>query len=291
MVVNKSSGSLGPSETFLRAQLNGLPCHVTPLIGNPGFRCKEGVEGRYLMSRGLLSLGFRWLSRSVGLTSLSAQDTESLVKYIERENFDVVLAQYGPTAVTVMNACKHLGVPLVVHFHGFDAYSEYVLGRYEFQYKQLFKQAAAIIAVSTHMKTQLINLGSDPEKTIYSSCGAELPEQARACPSKAGLKYIMVGRLTHKKAPLISIRAFKQLVDLYPEATLDIVGDGALREDSEKLVASLGIQKNITFHGVQPHEKVIEYMASSRCFIQHSVCAPNGDRPAINGIKGLLKTI
>jgi len=49
VVINKDGRGLGPSETFLRAHIEGLPCKVFTLIGNPGYRQLDfGDEYLYL---------------------------------------------------------------------------------------------------------------------------------------------------------------------------------------------------------------------------------------------------
>ena len=47
------------------------------------------------------------------------------------------------TGVGVLGTCQELNIPLIVHFHGYDAYLRRVLDRYEQAYKKnvcLFKR-------------------------------------------------------------------------------------------------------------------------------------------------------
>jgi hypothetical protein len=69
--------------------------------------------------------------------------------------------------VKVMIACRQLNLPLIVHFHGFDASVRVILDEYGSQYRAMFEQAARIIAVSQAMRRKLIALGAAPEKVEY----------------------------------------------------------------------------------------------------------------------------
>ena len=68
IVICKDGGYLGPSETFVWAHINGLPCNVITLIGNPGYRSVLSTN-KYLLSRRLIPLGTRWLFRQAGFTT------------------------------------------------------------------------------------------------------------------------------------------------------------------------------------------------------------------------------
>ena len=275
-VVNKDGFNIDPSETFLKAQLEGMKCETISLIGYPGKRCINSEE-RFLPSRKLLPLAFRWLGRRLALATTDEQDVDSLCKYIKSEKIDLVLAEYGPTAVSVMAACARADVPLVAHFHGWDAYTQYNIATYGERYKHLFEQVAAVVAVSNHMREQLISLGANPENIFHNACGAEVSGELRAYPAKADKRYIMVGRLTEKKAPICSIKAFSMLLEEHPDAVLEVIGDGDMRAECEELCDQLGIAGSVSFHGARPHADVLAGLARARCFIQHSVRAKDGD--------------
>ncbi len=277
VIINKDDNRLGASETFLRAHIKDLPCDAIPLIGNPGYRCLDANKELYVPSRSTLSLGFRWLGRQIGVTTLSAQDRRALSRFLRRKGVNAVLAEYGQTAVSVMDACRDASVPLIAHFHGWDAYSEFEIKQNAEGYRRLFKQAAAIIAVSKHMRNQLLTLGANPEKTYHNSCGAEIPAGLIATPSQVNKRFLMVGRLTEKKAPFVSIMAFAKVAILHPDVRLDIIGSGHLKDACIQLCESLSLNDRVVFHGEQSHKVVLAFMAKARCFIQHSVRAPGGD--------------
>ena len=280
VIVNKDGSALDPSETFLHAHINQMPCDVFSLIGNPGYRMVRegsGGDGKYLASRTLVPLALRWALRQVNGQTVAEQDTRALRRYLAANNIDAVLAEYGPTAVTVMEACRQAGIPLIAQFHGYDAFSDNVVDELLPGYIQLFGCAAAIVGVSSHMCEKLRDMGAPQEKLFHNACGAEVSEQRIAAPGDAGPRFVMVGRLVEKKAPFVSLLAFARVASEFSEAELEVVGDGPLMAPCQQLSRALGIEERVTFAGARPHDYVMSTLSNARCFIQHSVRAPDGD--------------
>ncbi|GGC72851.1 glycosyltransferase [Marinobacter halophilus] len=279
VVVNKDGSEFGPSETFLHAHINGMPCSVMSLVGNPGYRMlRTGSSGpgAYLASRSVLPLGLRWLQRKMSGCTVATQDTAALKRFLVSNGISAVLAEYGPTAVSVMEACKQAKVPLVAQFHGYDAYRESLLTELEGSYRQLFENATAIVGVSTHMCEQLSKLGAPADKLFHNACGAEVSAEAAELPEQAPT-FLMVGRLVEKKAPFVSILAFADLLKHVPDARLEVIGDGPLKSPCLQMAKALSVDDRITFSGAQPHDYVLKAMKQASGFIQHSVRAPDGD--------------
>jgi glycosyltransferase involved in cell wall biosynthesis len=251
------------------------------LVGNPGYRMLRSASsgpGSYLASRSVVPLGLRWLQRKVTGRSVAAQDTHALERFLLSNEIDAVLAEYGPTAVSVMEACEQAGVPLIAQFHGYDAYRESLLAEFEKGYRQLFKSAAAVVGVSTHMCEQLAKLGAPADKLFHNACGAEVPSETPETSAKEQVPtFLMVGRLVEKKAPFVSILAFAELVKAVPDARLEVIGDGPLKSPCAQLAKALSVDDRITFSGARPHDYVLKAMTRVSGFVQHSVRAPDGD--------------
>lgn len=279
VIVNKSTGEIRVSETFLHAHIENLPFDILPLIGSPGLRknVSRGDVSNYITSRSFFPLAYRWLCRKLTGTTVWEQDTKTLSKFLKASRVDVVLAEYGLTGASVVDACIKSQVPLVVHFHGYDAYRKEFINKYDDYYQRMFEYSAAIIGVSKHMCEQLVQLGAPQNKVFHNACGAALPESAKANPGSAEPRFLMVGRLVEKKAPFISVLAFAMVKNSCPGATLTVIGDGPLINSCVQLARTLGVENSVFFKGAQDHETVLLEMTQSRCFIQHSVTAPDGD--------------
>ena len=101
------------SETFVRANLAGLPFAVQAYFG----------DERPLHDANRLVYGLAvWLSKvftRLGLLRLASWPAANVARALIRQHQpDLVLAEFGFHAVRVMNAAAATGVPFVVHFRG-----------------------------------------------------------------------------------------------------------------------------------------------------------------------------
>ena len=273
------------TETFIEAHRRYLPgavlrldCDPFPIISESG--------------RPLISIFHPWIHRAMGrLLGLSSSRADGilarmvparlresiLARHLRSQRIGVVLAEYGPTGVAVRRACKAARLPLVVHFHGYDAYQQETLNRYASDYRRLFNEASTIVAVSRHMCDQLIDLGATQEKVEFNPYGVDVDSISKAVPENAPPVFLAVGRFVAKKAPDVTIDAFARISARFPDARLEIIGDGPLRESCREQARHLGVEESVTFHGPLSHPEVGKAMTRVRCFVQHSVTAESGD--------------
>jgi glycosyltransferase involved in cell wall biosynthesis len=198
--------------------------------------------------------------------------TYFLSNYLKREKIDIVLAEYGVTGTYVCEACKKSGTPLIVHFHGFDAFEVKTLEK--FDYKKMFDYAQSIIAVSTDMFEQLIKLGANRNKVHLIPYGVLTNQFKQTIPSKNSNIVIAVGRFTLKKAPQLSIQAFKLVLEKIPNVKLQMIGKGELFDECNLLIKQLGIEKSIELLGIKTPDEISEYLSKAKIFIQHSMFNP-----------------
>lgn len=258
------------SETFIRAHLERLPARTVLVAGRPpkvGSRPVLSIPERaaYKMRRALLREG------------LERETTVAYVRAFRRHGVAAVLAEYGTAGVLVMDACRQLALPLIVHFHGYDASVRSVLEENAEAYREMFRRAAAIIAVSEAMRRKLISLGAPPAKVHVIPCGVDCSAFDRSDPTSAPPVLLAVGRFIEKKAPQLTIEAFSRAHRVVPQARLRMVGDGPLLDECRALAKKLDIADAVAFLGAQPHAVVQEEMRRARGFVQHSVEAANGD--------------
>lgn len=265
------------SETFIRAHIERLPARVV-LLAQGWY---NGTTTPVLPKPFLFGLkGMRVLARDTGFPASLVQklDTLALTRFFKRNHVDVVLAEYGMAGAQIADACVQAGIPLVVHFHGYDAYNEpLVLHAYREQYRRLFAVASAIIAVSQDMEQQLMSLGAPRNKLFYNVYGVDTTLFALSKPADNPPLFVAVGRFVNKKAPHITLLAFHKVVQACPDARLVMIGDGVLWESCNMLVKALHIESQVTFTGPQPHAEVAAMMHKARAFVQHSL------RPPVSG--------
>jgi len=141
----------------------------------------------------------------------------------------------------------------------------------------MFEIASAIVAVSRDMEQQLIALGAPQDKVHYCPCGVDVELFDGADPATSKPTFVATGRFVDKKAPYLTLLAFRTVVSRIPEARLVFFGDGPLLDTCRQLAKTLGLSGHIEFRGPRPNGEVAETLRSSRAFVQHSIRPMDGD--------------
>lgn len=269
------------SESFIQAHLDRLPYNTYHFhsIVKRGYYPIFDHESTPLFSASLpinyLETGLERLTGSISLGYYMRE--QAMLKRIKALNIHAILAEYGPSGVMMSNVAQKSGIPLIVHFHGRDAYHYNTIEKYGQKYKRMFRIAKKIVAVSEDMKRQLMDLGCQEEKMVVTACGPNQYFDIDIDRSGLGTVFLSTGRFTPKKAPLITIRAFEKTLKEVPNAQLNMIADGPLWKEAKDLANELGIGDRIRFVGPVEHKNIINYFSKSTAFLQHSIRAEDGD--------------
>jgi len=147
-------------------------------------------------------------------------------------------------------------------------------------YAKLFETVDAVTVNSEFTRAQVLKLGCPSNKLHKLSVGLDLDEFAfreRSPEPGKPIRVLTVARLVRKKGHEFSIRAFAKARQEHPQLHYDIVGDGPLRKELEKLVDDLGLRSTVTFHGACDISEVHRRMAESHIFMLASVSV-DGDQ-------------
>ena len=268
------------TETFIRANLRGLPFDVVAYCGDEvpwrGARLRLAYGLAILMSKLLSRIGCHqaatWLPSRVA------------IRICQQVRPQVVLAEFGFHAVRIMELVPATGLPLIVHFRGADASSQRFVGRLKGRYQRLFKLAAAVVVKSRPMRDTIMSL-CPPERSgslpvLISPSGADPERFGReaANPACATPQILAVGRFVAKKGPLITLEAFAEAASTRPDLHLVMVGEGPLLQAARVRAHELGVAGRVRFKGLCSPEQIADLMRQSRAFVQHSIKGPDGDQ-------------
>ena len=272
-IVSRSQNAY--SETFIQAHkhIPGVNVHFY----------YENLIPTTLETKGILQTTFPWWKRIIvrnlrrlSLSPFKDISEDAFAWLLQKEKIDCVLAEYGLTGAEIFPVCKALKLPLLVHFHGYDASVHRVLQQFKTSYKKMFQYASAIIVVSKMMQRKIEELGCPADKIIYNPYGPK--DCFLDIESSLSQKlFVSVGRFVDKKAPYYTILAFNQVLQTYPDARLVIGGDGPLLNTCTNLVRYLGIEHAVSLPGVITPDEFSGYLRIARAYVQHSVTAMNGD--------------
>ncbi len=262
------------SETFIAAhikRLQGVQCVLVD-----GDLPNRVLDGPLLLHRGGMGQVMDHLR-----ARMAGGDTQDLLRkriaaLLRRERIDVMLAEYGICADALIDPCARAGVPLVAHFHGYDAHKTAKLDQVD-NYKRLFIAAAGLVVVSRAMEQQLLALGAPREKVVYNCYGIDVDQFTAGSPAEAAPHFVAVGRFVEKKAPQLTLSAFELLLKKVPDARLTMVGQGPLWESCLQRVRDASWNDRVQLPGVKTPAEIGDLLRGSRAFVQHSVRALSGD--------------
>jgi glycosyltransferase involved in cell wall biosynthesis len=121
-------------------------------------------------------------------------------------------------------------------------------------------------------------VGVPEEKVHIIPCCVNIPEKLPVRTPSDIVHCLAVGRMVGKKAPLKLLESFRLAMQSNSNLHLDYVGTGPLFKKAQEYVKEHGLQNQVTLHGGQPHQVVLDMLQSSDLFLQHSVVDPeSGD--------------
>ncbi len=186
------------------------------------------------------------------------------------------LRQHQPAILHTHNPSPHqygalsrvgTGVPVLVHTkHGRN---QTLTGRGLLLERIANRMTDVVIAVS-HDAAEVAHdsegLPWNRIRIIHNGVAASTAAPVRT--HGTGWRAVHVARLNHVKDQATLLRAARLVLDANPAFRLDIVGDGELRLDLERLAAELGLQDAVTFHGF--HADVRPFLDAADIFVLSS---------------------
>lgn len=276
------------SETFVSRQVETLRADVvarrinTPLPADkPGkFRVLSLENGSAGITLKLHTYALKVGSRLLGTPTYYWHPLQHRLfeKHLRQLQPAVVLAQFGTSGINCYPVCRKLGIPLVIHFHGYDASQLLQNKHYVRNLRELRAYVSGVVVVNEDMVGELTRIGFGPEKIFNIPYGVPI-EDFRPAPKAFGpvFRFLMVGRLVPKKSPLNALKAFEQCADHNDTVELTVIGDGPLFEETARYVQHSRHKEKINMRGAQPQAVVKELLGKAHVFIQHSVTAASKD--------------
>lgn len=226
--------------------------------------------------------GMTGLYRYDSLLQAEKNKRSFLEKTLKIERPDIIHAHFGVQGCVILPVALSLKIPLIVSFHGYDAYRLPNEAGWLEKLQALFAGANLITVVSEVMREQLIKLGCPAQKLKLIHVGkkiADYPFHNGA--DKLIRNFVSIGRLQSKKGYVDCIQAFAFLIGKFPDLTLKIIGTGEAEAALRQLVASSPANNNIEFLGAIAHNEVKKHLSLADAFILCSKTGVNGDMEGI----------
>lgn len=194
-----------------------------------------------------------------------------IAQFIKREKIDLVHTHNAVAHVKGAAAARKYKIPLVHTKHGnvlpFRSWKSRWLN------KRAARYAQKVVAVSDCVRETVIKgYGLSEEKVVRIHNGIDInrfhPKQQYDLNEEV-IRLGAVGRLSKEKDIPTMLKAFALVLKEFPQAELNIVGDGAQREVLEELVDDLGIAVSVHFLGMR--DNISEILPKFDLFLQTSL--------------------
>ena len=284
-----------PSETFVARHLHGLapgrtvavstslpppaepvwsapPCHVRLADTRPAplrARAANLVAGLRGRPRGR----WRWVP--------SSADLDHLARVIDRSGVEVVLVEYLDLFLPLVPWLVRRDLRVFAHAHGYDVSARLRSPWWREQY-QAYNEVDGVVTVSQHARERLAGIGLDPDRVSVIPCGVDVAATVDVRPRRETVHLAAVGRMVEKKAPLLTIEAFRRAGMEVEGLRMTMIGDGPLLAEARAAVRAGGLTDRVRLLGARPHHDVLALYADADVFVQHSVVSPrNGDEEGL----------
>ncbi len=275
-VIVKKVGGL--SETFIRRHVEQLQPDRTVVIA---LTKSEADAGHWDVNCPQLILD-EVSSRKTVLARLSSRVTQRLLRkkdselsiakaFLQAHRVEVIMSEYLDASLRWLPLAQALGIPFYAHAHGYDI-SRCLRDKYwQRRYRQELSPAAGIITMNQLSRQRLIDLGIPPEKIHVIPYGVDVPPQPCQRHPQETVKCLAVGRMVGKKAPILTLDAFRRASERCPNLHLDYIGGGPLLSAARQYILAFGIAEKVTLHGNQSNAIVHQLMQEADMFLQHSM--------------------
>lgn len=193
---------------------------------------------------------------------------QSLKVIHENMPYKVIHCNNGVESGVILSAAKKLGIPVrVAHSHAvFSPDSSVRKIITEHYRREISKNATCLIGCSEFACSLFLN--SQYNRIVYNSYDEEkFVYQDVKDIKEHSLKLIQVGRYDKNKNQIFSLKILKEILKVFPDATLDLVGsNGGAEEISLRTVANeLGITDSVLFY--RSNADILALLSQSDAFL------------------------
>lgn len=193
-------------------------------------------------------------------------------KYFRQHSCDVYHFEFSGLAISYMPVFNKLTGKIVVSCRGTaEKVKPLTDPARKKQLQQLFSKVDRIHCVSQDMADTIKEFGTDGKNLFINRPAIDATVFKRSQPYTNKNIILSVGRLTFQKGYLIGLLAFREVVQLRPDAQWKIVGDGPCKEEVIFYIHSMDLQNNVELAGKKNRDEIIELYNEAGIFFLPSV--------------------
>jgi len=202
-----------------------------------------------------------------------------LLPMLTKEKFDVIDANAYISALGGYLPALFRGTPIVCTIHDIygKSWAEYVGKRWALLGRSIEKTLlhvpfTKIITVSDASKKLLVSEGVDKKSIVVIHNGVDYKTFAGVKSRRNRNKIIYVGRFVELKNIPDLLKAFVIVSKKNPKSTLELIGDGPLKDEIQKTAESYGVGSKVKITGfLEYHNDLAKKMAGAGVFVTPSL--------------------
>lgn len=211
----------------------------------------------------------RVLGKALATTALGFAHAE----HVEREGVGHVHAHFAALPAQAAWVVHRLtGVPYSVVAHAHDVF------QHQAGLRTRLRAAAFVVAISRYHRMFLLHFGARPERTPLLPLGLDLGRYAfrpRPIPADGEVDVLFVSSFREYKGHRFLVEALA-LEPRLSRLRVELVGQGPLRDEVERLARARGVAGQLVFAGPQPQERVLGRLAEAHVLLQPSTIEADG---------------
>jgi glycosyltransferase involved in cell wall biosynthesis len=209
------------------------------------------------------------LGKALASTALGFAHAE----HVERERVAHVHAHFASLPAQAAWTIHRLtGTPYSVVAHAHDVFV------HQSGLATRLRAARFVVAISRYHRMFLLHFGARPERTPLLPLGIDLERYAfrpRPIPATGRIDALLVSSFREYKGHRFLVEALA-LEPRLARVHVELVGQGPLLGDVERLARERGVADRLTFSGPQPQEAVLGRLARAHLLLQPSTIEADG---------------
>ncbi|GAB4378396.1 MAG: hypothetical protein Kow0075_08270 [Salibacteraceae bacterium] len=239
-----------------------------------------------------LNRKWNWLKWKYDLdcTFKNKKFKRKLGEFVEKFKPDIIHCHFAYEGLTLYQNLE-ADVPVIFHFHGYDASQMLRKNSYVTAMKQAFADKRCHpIYVSENIREKLKQKGLESPRSTVIYYGVSVENFSYSDSVRAEgdrFHFLHISNLQEKKGVDYSIKAFGAFLKRAESPEIYkflIAGSGPLETELKELTKSLGLESYVEFLGIKSRDEVIALMDKSHVFVHHSITAKNGDQEGIPNV-------
>lgn len=180
---------------------------------------------------------------------------DQLVKVIKQRKIDVIHTHGYKSDIIGLWAARKAGIIAVSTPHGFSSQVSFKMKLFIGLGSRTLRHFDAVAPLSTDLMNDMKRLKVPDNKTVFIENGVDLTESTSLPVKEPNTNTVeapiigYVGQLIPRKGIGDLIQAFNTVFEKYPNAQLQLVGDGEQRAELEQLASRLPCAENVQFLG------------------------------------------